>query len=584
METKNCQNCKKDFIIEPDDFGFYEKIKVPPPTFCPECRLQRRMTFRNERTLYKRKCDICKKDIISLYPEGSLFPVYCNPCWYRDKWNPENYGLDFDFSVPFFSQFKKLLETVPRPALIGNNNVNSPYVNYSANHKNCYLVNCSDTCENCAYCDRTFRTKESFDCFGVVDSEFCYETNQGTKNYRVGFADNSMNSIDSVYIKNCKNVLECLGCINLFNKSNFLLNKKISKEEFVSLKEKIGSYPELKKLKENFLDLYTRVPHRFANNVLCINSDGNELFETRNCHNSFYVRNSENLKYAYFCSNVKDSHDFNFADNAELIYESANIEQNFLKLFSTTCWYTNNVTYSDLCVSSSDIFGSVCLKDKKYCILNKSYSKEEYEILKSKIIEQMDALPFKDKKGRIYKYGEFFPPEISPFAYNESIAQDHFPLHKEDAVKKGYSWKDSETRNYKITKYTADLPDHINEVEETITEDVIECGHKGECNHQCTEVFRIIPKEIQFYKQMNLPLPRFCPNCRYHIRLEERNPVQLWSRKCDCIGNKSRNGLYENTAVHSHGNGECAVEFKTSYSPDRPEIIYCKECYQAEVS
>jgi len=42
-ETKNCQNCKKDFTIEQDDFSFYEKIKVPPPTFCPECRYKRRI-------------------------------------------------------------------------------------------------------------------------------------------------------------------------------------------------------------------------------------------------------------------------------------------------------------------------------------------------------------------------------------------------------------------------------------------------------------------------------------------------------------------------------------------------------------
>ena len=47
-ETKQCQNCKKDFIIEPDDFGFYEKIKIPPPTFCPECRMQRRLAWRND--------------------------------------------------------------------------------------------------------------------------------------------------------------------------------------------------------------------------------------------------------------------------------------------------------------------------------------------------------------------------------------------------------------------------------------------------------------------------------------------------------------------------------------------------------
>ena len=52
QEIKVCQNCKKDFTIEPDDFAFYEKIKVPAPTFCPECRLQRRLAFRNERALY----------------------------------------------------------------------------------------------------------------------------------------------------------------------------------------------------------------------------------------------------------------------------------------------------------------------------------------------------------------------------------------------------------------------------------------------------------------------------------------------------------------------------------------------------
>lgn len=49
-ETRNCQNCKQPFTIEPDDFGFYEQIKVPPPTWCSDCRLMRRMSFRNELT------------------------------------------------------------------------------------------------------------------------------------------------------------------------------------------------------------------------------------------------------------------------------------------------------------------------------------------------------------------------------------------------------------------------------------------------------------------------------------------------------------------------------------------------------
>ena len=69
MEYKSqnvvCQNCKASFAIEPEDFNFYEKIKVPPPSFCPECRLVRRITWRNERSLYKRLCAKTGKEIIA---------------------------------------------------------------------------------------------------------------------------------------------------------------------------------------------------------------------------------------------------------------------------------------------------------------------------------------------------------------------------------------------------------------------------------------------------------------------------------------------------------------------------------------
>jgi tRNA(Ile)-lysidine synthase TilS/MesJ len=46
-ETKNCQNCKKDFVIEQEDFNFYERIKVPPPTWCSQCRTIRRFVCSN---------------------------------------------------------------------------------------------------------------------------------------------------------------------------------------------------------------------------------------------------------------------------------------------------------------------------------------------------------------------------------------------------------------------------------------------------------------------------------------------------------------------------------------------------------
>ena len=108
----------------------------------------------------------------------------------------------------------------------------------------------------------------------------------------------------------------------------------------------------------------------------------------------------------------------------------------------------------------------------------------------------------------------------------------------------------------------------------------------GTCNEQCTTAFKIIKSELDFYRKMNLPLPRLCPNCRHYQRIKQRNPLKLWHRKCMCNGstsspnNNSTIHQYNNTVIHTHGNEPCPNEFETTYSPDRPEIVYCEACYQ----
>jgi len=198
-------------------------------------------------------------------------------------------------------------------------------------------------------------------------------------------------------------------------------------------------------------------------------------------------------------------------------------------------------------------------------------------------------MPYMDQKGRVYRYGEFFPPELSPFAYNETIAQEYFPLTKEEAEAQGYRWRDPDTKNYTITKLPSALPDHIKDVNDSILKETIGCAHAappaGGCNHQCTTAFKIIPEELQFYRRMNLPLPRLCPNCRHYERLAQRNPLRLWHRQCMCDPSTSSGQAtkYQNTAKHFHGDKPCPNEFETSYSPERPEIVYCEQCYNAEV-
>lgn len=120
QETKNCQNCKNEFTIEPEDFEFYDKIKVPAPTFCPECRFQRRLMSRNEHALYKRNCDLCGKSMITMFSPDNPHKVYCEPCWWSDKWGAEKYARNYDPNRNFFEQFLELKKEVPYPALIND--------------------------------------------------------------------------------------------------------------------------------------------------------------------------------------------------------------------------------------------------------------------------------------------------------------------------------------------------------------------------------------------------------------------------------------------------------------------------------
>src|SRR5687768_12939621 len=95
---KTCQNCKTSFTIEPEDFVFYARIKVPPPTFCWTCRLQRRMgSRRNSHVMYHDTCNQCHKKIISMYAPYAPFTIYCNECFYSDAWDPRDYGKEYNF-------------------------------------------------------------------------------------------------------------------------------------------------------------------------------------------------------------------------------------------------------------------------------------------------------------------------------------------------------------------------------------------------------------------------------------------------------------------------------------------------------
>ena len=578
MEIETCQNCKKNFVIEPEDFNFYEKIKVPPPTFCPECRFQRRMAWRNERALHKRKCDALNhsEDLISMYAPDINVKVYDIKYWWSDKWDPFDYGKKYDFSKPFFVQFQELFSQVPQINLSNINSINSDYCNWSDQNKNCYLDFGCGWNENINYANKTIRSKDSQDLLSVQKSELCYECVNCIDCYNLRYCQECKDCVDSIFLYDCKNCSHCFGCLNLNSVSYCVWNKQYSKEEyFEKLKEfSLTTKAEVQATRDKFQkEIYLKSIHRFANIIKSINCTGNNIVNSKNSRECFdNFGEFENSKYIYIGFGAKNCYDCIGPGKVEESYENVDTNVGSHNISTITVYASNNVYYSWNCHGSSNLFGCISLRSKNYCILNHQYTKDEYEKLVPKIIEQMNKMPYKDSKGRTYKYGEFFPAELSPFCYNETIAQEYFPLTKEQALKQGYKWKDRVERNYEIDIKTKDILDNIKEVNEEMIGKVIECEHQGKCNEQCTEAFKIIESELQFYQRMNLPIPHLCPNCRHYQRLKQRNPLKLWHRSCMC-----------DKTNHFHGKEKCEVEFETSYAPERPEIIYCEKCYQQEV-
>ena len=579
-EDRNCRNCKQSFVIEPDDFAFYEKVQVPPPTFCPECRMQRRLIWRNDFTFYNRKCDLCNRNIISVYSPDNPQTIYCNKCWWSDKWDSNQYGTEFDFTKPFFEQFRALREKVPTLALVNDNGIGSINSEYTQNvefSKNCYMVMVAWKLENCLYSSYGVETKDAVDCMGMLgNNENVYELMYSEKCYGCRNIYNSTSLIDCAYCYDCHNCEHCFMSAGLRNKKYYFKNTQYSEEEYKKLIESytLHSWSGSERARIEFENFILKYPRKFAYLKNCVNCTGDNQFNAKNAHSVFHARRTENSKYLENGDTQIDSYDLSVGGELEQCYEGITPDHSHRALFTVYTWKSTDVTYCEFCQSSSNLFGCVGLKSAEYSILNKIYSKEQYFKLRNKIVEYMR------KTG---EWGNFFPMTMSPFSYNETMAQLSFPLTKEETLDKSLKWQDNiQQTTGKETLDWSSVPDSIKDIQDSLLEEILRC-------QKCRRNFRIVPAELEFYRKNNISIPRLCFYCRLTKRFQLRTPAKLWHRQCMCDGSASSPQVttsykYKNTIKHPHHlEGRCPNEFETSYAPERKEIVYCEQCYNAEV-
>ena len=148
-----------------------------------------------------------------------------------------------------------------------------------------------------------------------------------------------------------------------------------------------------------------------------------------------------------------------------------------------------------------------------------------------------------------------------------------------EAAELGLKWEDRVPGTFgKETLKPENIPDDIKDVTDNILKEVLICA-------LCKKNYNIVEPELALYRRLNVPIPRLCFNCRYMRQINLRSPRRLWHRQCVCLsaGVLTKEDGYKNNSEHFHGANPCPNEFETSYSPERPEIVYCEQCYNAEI-
>ncbi|OIO53308.1 hypothetical protein AUJ46_05560 [Candidatus Peregrinibacteria bacterium CG1_02_54_53] len=557
-----CRNpwCKQSFEITEDDLALLdmvspviggEKSPLPPPTLCQECRQQRRLIYRNERVFYRRPCNKTWKDVISIYSAEKPCTVYDQTVWWSDDWDQLATGRAFDETQPFFRQFYELSMAAPRPCIMNMGSENSEYTHHAPYNKNCYMCINSGYNQDCFYVTSfSVHNKDCADCLAIQHCERCVECvdcKQCTSSTHLLECENCA---DCSFCYDCQSCSNCFGCWNLRHTQFCFQNTQLTKTEYQRKLQSINvtSWNQLDACQRSFTQsIEQQAIHRGTLMKQSEHCSGDHIVQCKDVRDSYYMFDCQQCAHCYDCGDTKSSMDALEPYHGELQYETHGCNLGYNLSVCSKSYECNNVHLSEYCFSCSNCFGCFGLRKKQYCILNKQYTKEEYEKLVPRIIEHMKKTD---------EWGEFFPANLSPFAYNETVAQEYFPLTKEEVLKRGWTWKEQKDELPQVTRTIPanKLPVNIADIPDDVLNWAIEC-------EATKRPFKIIKQELDFYRTMRLPIPRLHPDDRHRKRMAMRNPRKLWKRPCM----------------------KCGKDIETTYAPERPEIVYCEECYLKEV-
>lgn len=551
--------CRQAFDVSAEDLALLDKLSpvfagkkelLPPPTLCPDCRQQRRMAYRNERQLYRRMCDITGKSIISVFPPDAPYKVCDKDHWYSTAFDPFAYGRPYDPAVLFFDQLHALLLAMPQPSLRIEQSENCDFNNGMSACKDCYLCARTHQSQNMLYTYRGNKSHDSVDCTQSTKCSFLYGCTECVNCQDSRFLSFCNDCATSAFLFDCRSCMDCFLCCNLRNKRYCFGNEQLTREAYAArLQEFVtGSWESQQEMLRRFQGMRLQAIHPALRLVQCENVTGDNMQRCTNCIDCFSTQECQDCRHLRDVKEHRDCMDeYSGGRNSELMYETTAGAASYGVAFSLRATDSQFVLYSFYIAASKHIFGCMGLQRAQYCILNTQYTQGEYEALVPTIIAKM---------RHDGEWGEFLPTALSFFGYNDTVALDHFSLTEQQVLERGWRWQKRDDAIPDVSRVIegAQLPDRIDEIPDDVLNWAIRCT-------MSQRPFKLTAAELAYYRQHRIPVPREHPDVRYRSRMEEQTPFTLWDRLC----------------------AKCQQPTATSFSPERPEIVFCTDCYLASV-
>ena len=180
----------------------------------------------------------------------------------------------------------------------------------------------------------------------------------------------------------------------------------------------LSSVEETEKALAKWAEIRSKRVHRPSNIRNCENCFGDFLLDSKSCANCVDLKSCEDCTDVIIGYKLKDCRDCsNLYLDCELSYEMLGSTQLYHCAFGFYVFRSQNVLYSEYIYDSRQLFGCIGIARGEHCILNQSYSKFAYEQLALRLAQHMQETG---------EWGKPVPSTVSPFGYNETVANDLF--------------------------------------------------------------------------------------------------------------------------------------------------------------